>query len=159
MKLYSNQFQGMTGKGDDFMALINKKKLEDLGQRVASAAQSGVAKSRRLAEIAKLKGSNLSEEEAIKKTYMEIGKLYYAERGGAPEGAYVALCSRISRAKDVIEENNARIQALKTQEDEEEITDAEAEEAAAEFQETVTEEEPVISGEEDAAGEEIPDEE
>ena len=52
-----------------------------------------MAKSKQLAEITKLSLNNASEEDAIKKAYVEIGKLYYAERGMAPEAAYVACVS------------------------------------------------------------------
>lgn len=92
---------------------FDKSIFENLTQKVSSAAQTGVEKSRQLAEIAKLRASNIAEEEAIKKAYIEIGKLYYAERGDAPDGAYVALCSRISKAKDAIAQNHAQIEALK----------------------------------------------
>ena len=40
---------------------------------------------------------------------VEQGKLYYAERGMAPEGAYVTLCEKITAAKQRIEENKAKI--------------------------------------------------
>lgn len=58
--------------------------------------------SKQLAEITKLSLNNASEEDAIKKAYVEIGKLYYAERGMAPEAAYVALCERITAAKSTL---------------------------------------------------------
>ena len=74
-----------------------------------------MAKSKQLAEIAKLKTSNMGEEDTIKKAYLELGRLYYAERGAAPEGAYAAACGRISQAKAAIETNNARIAELKAQ--------------------------------------------
>ena len=96
--------------------------LDSIMDKVSDLAQTGVAKSKQLAEIAKLKTANMSEEDAIKKAYLEIGKLYYAERGLAPEGAYVALCEKITAAKCSIEENNARIADLKDKED---ITEAE----------------------------------
>ena len=38
-------------------------------------AQTGVAKSKQLAEIAKLNLANASEEDEIKKAYIEMGKL------------------------------------------------------------------------------------
>ena len=63
---------------------------DDLREKVTDLAQSGVAKSKQLAEIAKLKTSNMGEEDTIKKAYLELGRLYYAERGAAPEGAYAA---------------------------------------------------------------------
>ena len=71
---------------------------DDLREKVTDLAQSGVAKSKQLAEIAKLKTSNMGED-TIKKAYLELGRLYYAERGAAPEGAYAAACGRISQAK------------------------------------------------------------
>lgn len=76
-------------------------------------AQTGVAKSKQLAEIAKLNLANASEEDEIKKAYIEMGKLYYAERGMAPEAAYAALCEKVTAAKVNIEENKARIEDLK----------------------------------------------
>ena len=93
----------------------------DIKERVTDLAQSGVAKSKQLAEIAKLKTNNMSEEDAIRKAYLEIGKLYYAERGMAPEGAYVALCEKITAAKTNIESNNARLAEMKEKEPELEI--------------------------------------
>lgn len=88
---------------------------DDLREKVTDLAQSGVAKSKQLAEIAKLKTSNMGEEDTIKKAYLELGRLYYAEWGAAPEGAYAAACGRISQAKAAIETNNARIAELKAQ--------------------------------------------
>jgi len=86
---------------------------ENLKDKALDLAQTGVAKSKQLAEIAKLKTANLGEEDAIKKAYIEIGKLYYAERGMAPEAAYAALCEKITAAKVNIEENKSRIEELK----------------------------------------------
>ena len=92
------------------MALFDafKDKAKDL-------AQTGVNKSRQLAEIAKLNLANTSEEDEIKRAYIEIGKLYYAEKGMAPDAAYVALCEKITAAKVTIEENKARIEEIKNQ--------------------------------------------
>ena len=87
--------------------------LDSLKDRAMDLAQTGVAKSKQLAEIAKLKTANLGEEDAIKKAYIEIGKLYYAERGMAPEAAYEALCQKITAAKVNIEENKSRIEEIK----------------------------------------------
>ena len=73
-----------------------KDTLDNLKDRAADLAQAGVAQSKRLAEIAKLKTANMAEEDAIKKAYMEIGKLYYAEQGATPDGAYAAACQKIT---------------------------------------------------------------
>lgn len=86
---------------------------ETLKDRATDLAQAGVAQSKRLAEIAKLKTANMAEEDAIKKAYIEIGKLYYAEKGATPDGAYAAACEKITASKAVIETNNERIAELK----------------------------------------------
>ena len=89
--------------------------LDELRDRAMDLGRAGVAKSKQLAEITRLSLNNASEEDAIKKAYMEIGKLYYAERGMAPEAAYTALCEKITAAKINIEENKARIDELKAE--------------------------------------------
>ena len=86
---------------------------DNLKEKATDLAQAGVAQSKRVAEIAKLKAANLGEEDNIKKAYVEIGKLYYAEKGLSPEGAYAAACEKITAAKAAIEANNDRIAALK----------------------------------------------
>lgn len=109
---------------------------EDLKGKATDLVQSGVAKSMQLAEIAKLKTANMGEEDTIKKAYIELGKLYYAENGAVAGGAYAAACERITAAKAAIETNNERIAELKQPGDPEvEVIltepEAEAEEAGA----------------------------
>ena len=88
---------------------------DELKERAVDLGRAGVAKSKQLAEICKLNLSSAGEEDAIKKAYIEIGKLYYAERGMAPETAYVALCEKITASKITIEENKARIAEIKAE--------------------------------------------
>ena len=90
-----------------------KNTFDSLKDRAVDLAQAGVAQSKRLAEIAKLKMDNMSQEDVVKKAYLEIGKLYYAERGLSPDGAYAAACGRITAARAAIESNKARIDELK----------------------------------------------
>ena len=90
-----------------------KSTFESLKDKATDLAQAGVAQSKRLAEIAKLKTANMSEEDSIKKAYLELGKLYYAEHGATPDGAYAAACERITASKALIETNNERIAELK----------------------------------------------
>lgn len=104
-----------------------KSTFETLKDRATDLAQAGVAQSKRLAEIAKLKTANMAEEDAIKKAYIEIGKLYYAEQGAAPDGAFAAACERITASKAVIETNNERIAELKQPGDPEPETQVEVE--------------------------------
>ena len=95
----------------------------DLAQSGAAAskhlAETSIATSKRLAEIAKLKTSNLAEEGSIKKAYAELGRLYYAEHGNTPEGAYAAACERITVSRELIQANNDRIAELKSSADDE----------------------------------------
>lgn len=86
---------------------------DNFKEKAADLAQAGVAQSKRLAEIAKLKTTNMGEEDTIKKAYIEIGKLYYAEKGTTPEGAYAAACEKITASRAAIEVNNERIAELK----------------------------------------------
>ncbi len=130
--------------------------INDLQERATDLAQSVVATSKRLAEIAKLKASNMAEEDTIKKAYVELGKLYYAEHGTTPDGAYAAACEKITAARAAIETNNDRIAELKaTAEVEGEIIDV-TPEAAEEPENEVTEAD--IVPEEPAADEEQPKE-
>ena len=94
------------------MAIFDFDALKD---RARDLAQTGVSKSKQLGEIAKLHLANVSEEDNIRKAYIEIGKLYYAERGMSPEPAYAALCERINAAKVTIEENKNRVEELKAE--------------------------------------------
>lgn len=130
--------------------------INDLQERATDLAQSVVATSKRLAEIAKLKASNMDEEDTIKKAYVELGKLYYAEHGTTPDGAYAAACEKITAARAAIETNNDRIAELKaTAEAEGEIIDV-TPETAEEPENEVTEAD--IVPEEPAADEEQPKE-
>ncbi len=98
-----------------------KDKADTLKGKATDFAQAGVAQSKRLAEIAKLKTANMAEEDSIKKAYIELGKLYYAEKGLAPEGAYAAACEKITASKAAIEANNDRIAELKDTADDSEV--------------------------------------
>lgn len=124
---------------------------DDLKGKVADLAQAGVAKSKQLAEIAKLKAANMAEQDAIKKAYLEIGKLYYAEKGATPDGGYAAACEKIAVAKANIAANNAKIDDLK---------DGDEEVAAAAADAVIVEEIPAIEVvAEDVTAEDLADEE
>ena len=115
-----------------------------LKDKATDLAQTGAAESKRLAEIAKLKSANLAEENAIKKAYIEIGKLYYEQMAAAPGEDFAAACEKITAAKANIEANNDRIAELKNKDDDKDeepevvaeveavVVDAPVEEATAE---------------------------
>lgn len=90
---------------------------DDLKDKAMDLGRAGVAKSKELAEIAKLNLANSAEEDAIKKAYTEIGKLYYAERGMAPDAAYASLCEKITASRTTIEMNKAQIADIKDNDD------------------------------------------
>ena len=91
---------------------------EEFKARAAELAQAGVSKSKVLAEIAKLKAANLTEKETIHKAYLEMGRIYYAEKGSTPDAAYAASCARVRSAMANIKANNAKIADLKEGADE-----------------------------------------
>lgn len=86
---------------------------EDIIGQVSDLAQAGVAKAKEIAEITKLRLNNASEEETIRKVYIEIGKLYYKERVMAPDAPFAPLCAKITAAKEKIEANNQKIADIK----------------------------------------------
>lgn len=99
----------------DFESLKGKAKgLAQTG--VAKAKEltgTGVGKAKELTEIGKLKVQNVNEQDTIRKAYIELGKLYYAERGSAPEAGYAEQCLKISDARAKIDYNNQRIADIK----------------------------------------------
>ena len=94
---------------------VNKaKELTNTGIiKARELADTGAAKAKEVSEIGKLKVQNSTEQEAIRKAYSDLGKLYYAERGSAPEAAYAELCQSITDALARISYNNERIADIK----------------------------------------------
>ena len=86
---------------------------DNFKEQATDLVQAGAAQSKRLAEIAKLKTANMAEEDAIKKAYLELGKLYYAEKGATPDAAYAASCEKITASRAAIETTNERLAELK----------------------------------------------
>ena len=86
---------------------------DNFKEKATDLMQAGAAQSKRLAEIAKLKTANMAEEDTIKKAYVELGKLYYAEKGATPDAAYAASCEKITASRAAIETNNERLAELK----------------------------------------------
>lgn len=86
---------------------------DGLVNKATELAQTGAAKSKQVAELAKLNLNNASEEDAIKKAYQEIGKIYYEANGTNPDPAFAIACEKVTTAKINIEENRSRIAELK----------------------------------------------
>ena len=97
---------------------------DSLKERARELAQTGVAKAKELTdaavdkgkevgEIGKLKVQNASEQDSIRKAYIELGKLYFAEHGDKAEGPYADLCRQIAESNSRIAYNNERIEDIK----------------------------------------------
>ena len=86
--------------------------------------ETGVAKAKDLTEIAKLKVANAAEQDAIRKAYTEIGKIYFAQHGDAPDPAFASLCAQITERMEKIAYNDERITDIKLSSG---ITDADIE--------------------------------
>lgn len=124
-----------------------KEAAKDLAQtgvaRAKGLTDTAIAKSKELTEIGKLKVQNASEADAIKKAYLELGKLYFAERGSAPEPAYADLCEKISQSQAKIEYNNERIADIKAAGN---LSDEEVEEVEVDIDVTPDQEAPADDG-------------
>ena len=117
-------------------------------------ANAGAAKARELSEIGKLKVQNSTEQEAIRKAYSELGKLYYAECGSSPEAPFAELCQSITDSLARISYNNERIADIKAAGRSKDETDETGESAEEELvSEAPVDEEPCCCGEESAAEE------
>lgn len=134
-----------------------KKKANELAAQATVLAQAGAARSRQLANVAKLKANNLAEEETMRKAYIELGKTYFAKFGANPEEEFAAACTAIIEAQAAVAANNALIEELMAKNE----PDAEAEVTAEEEVEEAPAEEAVeeAPAEEETAEEEAPAEE
>ena len=132
---------------------------DNFKEKATDLLQSGAAQSKRLAESAKLKTANMAEEDAIKKAYLELGKLYYAEKGATPDAAYAASCEKITASRAAIETNNERLAELKEKDSDIDPDFAVEAEEEAKPQETVAEESEIETEESaEVAKEEAPQE-
>ena len=90
---------------------------EKFMDKAISLAEVGVNKAKEVGEVAKLNLNIVSEEENIKKAYIEIGKLYYAGNSLNPDPAYAEFCKKIGESKVKIELNKTKIAEIKADDD------------------------------------------
>lgn len=88
------------------------EQVQSLSKSGSALAQTGAVKARQVAELAKLKAANLSEQETIRRAYTELGKLYYERCGQAPEVEYLSLCASITEAKAKVAMNEDKMKEL-----------------------------------------------
>lgn len=97
------------------MALFDK--LDDLRGKATEMMQTGVDKATEMMQagvtIAKLKTDNIAEEDAMRRAYLAIGKMYFELYGESPDPAFTVECDRIRACKRRIAENNLRLAEMK----------------------------------------------
>ncbi len=86
---------------------------EKIGETITRSGKEAVDKTKALAEIASLKTQIHSCDEAIKKSYMEIGRIYYDNFGDNPEEIFVRQCKAIKSSKESKETLEEKLKEVK----------------------------------------------
>ncbi len=98
-----------------------KKKAGTFASSAAGKARTfalfAAKKTKNVSRIAKLNVDIASERDSIKRTYLEIGKLYYETHKENPEGFFVRLCQDIDKSMVSIAAMEAEVVKLKTEEE------------------------------------------
>ncbi len=97
----------------DFKKLAGRigRSAADKAKTVASLAAK---KTKNVSRIAKLNVDIAGERDLIKRTYSEIGKLYYETHREAPEDYFLQLCLEIDHSLESIAAMESEIIRLKT---------------------------------------------
>ena len=111
---------------------------KDLAEKAADMAKAGV-------RIAKLNMEISAEKENLRKTYIEIGKLYYDTHKDDPEGFFIQLCDEVALSEKNIADKQAEIDELKAGEA--------CEDVSVEFESVVADEESAAADVVEEAGE------
>jgi len=86
---------------------------EKIGDTISDKGRKAADKAKELAEVATLKGQIFNHEEAMKKDYMEIGRIYFEQYGNMPEAPFEDACRSIREKKDTVEKLQAKIKEFK----------------------------------------------
>lgn len=114
-------------------------------EKVGSIAQAGVAQTKKVASVAKLKTDNMAQQDAVRKAYLAIGKAYYAKMKGQPDEEFAELFAKVDAAMAAIAANNAALEELKAVE--EVVIDVDIETEAADEEAAPVEEAPAEEAE------------
>lgn len=101
---------------------------DTVADKTRDIAEKTSDKAKGFARIAKLSMEINGERDAIKKAYIEIGKLYYDTHKDDPDGFFSQLCEEVNVAMTSIEEKEAEIASIKKEYDAEEDFEVEFEE-------------------------------
>ena len=110
---------------------------KDLAGKAVDMAKAGV-------RIAKLNMEISTEKENLRKTYIEIGKLYYDTHTDDPEGFFIQLCDEVALSEKNIADKQAEIDELKAGEA--------CEDVSVEFESVVADEESAAADAVEEAG-------
>ncbi len=87
--------------------------LENVADKTMAFAAIAADKAKAMARMAKLTVEINGEKDAMKKAYIEIGKLYYETHREDPDGFFAQLCEEITLAGENIAAKEAEITVLK----------------------------------------------
>lgn len=91
--------------------------LDAIKEKVGTLAQAGVAQTKKVATIARLKTDNMAQQDAIRKAYLAIGRLCYAKYKDAPDEELAPLFAKVDNALATIAANNAVLEEMKAAEE------------------------------------------
>ena len=86
---------------------------DDFGKKISSAGQEAIAKTKELADVAKINSSISDEENKIKTAYSEIGKKYFENHSEDSEEDYEAQIAVIKEAMEKIKAYEHQIVEIK----------------------------------------------
>lgn len=100
---YMDMINSALKKAKDFADNGNIKDIVDQGKSIAGEVSS----------FAKVKVSQARDEEELKRTYIEIGKLYYDENKNNPDGFYIPLFEKVAELTEAINVQRLEADTLK----------------------------------------------
>lgn len=86
---------------------------DDFGKKISSAGQEAIAKTKELADVAKINSGISDEENKIKTAYTEIGKKYFENHAEDFEADYEAEVAAIKEAMEKIKNYEQQIVEIK----------------------------------------------
>lgn len=86
---------------------------DDFGKKISSAGQETIAKTKELADVAKINSNISDEENKIKTAYSEIGKKYFENHSEDSEEDYEAQIAVIKEAMEKIKAYEQQIVEIK----------------------------------------------
>lgn len=87
--------------------------IENMADKTKAFAFAAADKAKEMGRIAKLTVEINGEKDAMKKAYVEIGKLYFETHRNDPDGFFIQLCDEISVSMESIAAKEAEIVELK----------------------------------------------